>query len=155
MIRRRGAVRAAAASLGLGASLICSPMWAADAPTPPATVQLASVALPIVVDGRLINYIFITVKLDLAPGADGSAVRAKEPFFRDALVRAGHRAPFTLATDYMHVDTGRVRAEVLNDAVAIVGRGVVRNVEIVKQAPQHTLGRPSTASTSRSSELIP
>lgn len=128
---------------------------AADAPAPPATVQLASVAMPIVVDGRLINYVFVTVKLDLAVGVDGSAVRAKEPFFRDALVRAAHRAPFTLPSDYTRVDEGRVRAEVMNDAVAIVGRGVVRQVEIVKQTPQRRTGLPSTATAARGPELIP
>jgi hypothetical protein len=143
------------AGLALGAGSPVRPASAAEAPAPPATVQLAAVALPIVINGRLLNYVFVTIKLDLAAGVDGAAVRAKEPFFRDALVRAGHRAPFILTTDYMHIDAARVRAEVMNDAVGIVGRGVVRNVEITKQASQRILRAPSGASANRGPELIP
>lgn len=143
------------AGLALSVAYPILPALAADAPAPPATVQLAAVALPIVVNGRLVNYVFVTLKLDLAAGADGAAVRGKEPFFRDALVRAGHRTPFVLATDYMHIDAARVRAEVMNDAVGIVGRGVVRNVEITKQASQRIIGVPSPAAAGRRPDLIP
>ena len=153
MFRPRPAAGLIAGCFILGAAI--APAQGADAPTPPATVQLAAVALPIVLNGRLINYIFVTVKLDLAAGVDGAAVRAKEPFFRDALVRAGHRAPFTLASDFTRVDEARVRTEVMNDAIAIVGRGVVRQVEIVKQTPEHRTGLPSTTAAAHGPELIP
>lgn len=141
--------------LMLGSLALDSRADAAEAPTPPATVQLGAVALPIVVQGRLINYVFTTIKLHLVAGADGAAVRAKEPYFRDALVRAGHRNPFTLATDYTHVDVVRVRAQVMSDAIAIVGRGVVHDAEIVKQVPQRRTGLPSTIVRSPAPELIP
>ena len=155
MFKWRTAIGLAAGCIAFGAAGRTEGALAADAPAAPATVQLAAVALPIVVDGRLINYVFVTVKLDLAAGVDGAAVRAKEPYFRDALVRAGHRAPFVLASDYMHIDAGRVRAEVMTEAAAIVGRGLVRNVEIVKQASQHVLSPPSAAAASHGPELIP
>ena len=119
------------------------------------TVQLAPVALPVVVDGQLINYVFVTVKLNLAPTADGAFVRTKEPFFRDALVRAGHRAPFTVATDYTRVDEKRIRAEVMSDATAFVGRGKIKSVEIIKQVSQHHSDLPSPHSATRRPELIP
>ena len=150
--RRAAALLAGVLALG---AVTVGPSSAADAPAPPATVQLAAVALPIVVNGRLLNYVFVTLKLDLAAGVDGAAVRAKEPFFRDALVRAGHRTPFILTNDYMHIDSARVRAEVMNEAVGIVGRGVVRNVEISKQASQRVLGAPSASTISKRPELIP
>jgi hypothetical protein len=134
---------------------LTSPVLAAEAPAAPSTVQLTAVALPIVVDGRLINYVFVTVKLALAPGVDGASVRAKEPFFRDALVRAGHRRPFVLANDYTHIDVGRVCAEVMSDSVGIVGRGVVRRVEVVKQVSQHRYDLPTAGVSAPGPELIP
>ena len=40
------------------------------------TVALESVALPVIVDGRLINYVFCSIRLDLSTDADGGVVRA-------------------------------------------------------------------------------
>src|SRR5687767_7430079 len=63
-------------------------------------VDLLPVALPIVVDGRLVNYVFVYVRINLTSAALPNRVREREPHFRDALVRAGHRTPFTLPGDY-------------------------------------------------------
>jgi hypothetical protein len=119
------------------------------------SVQMAAVALPVIVDGRLVNYVFVTVKLELAPIADGALVRTKEPFFRDALVRAAHRTPFTLPADYIHLDAARIRAEILNDAVVILGRGVVHDARVIKQVPQHQIAPPRVSETSSRPELVP
>ena len=62
-------------------ALAAGAAFAADkAPDKAQAVQLAPVALPVVVNGRLINYVFVTVKLNLAPTADGAAVRARFSF---------------------------------------------------------------------------
>ena len=119
-------------------------------PVKPSTedaVLLSPVALPIVVDGRLANYIFVTVKVVLTPSADSLSLRDKEPYFRDALVRAAHRTPFVLANDYNHIDVARLRSVMLREASAITGQNIVRDVVIVEQTPQHHLAspHPSTA----------
>ncbi|MDB5458732.1 MAG: hypothetical protein JWO72_473, partial [Caulobacteraceae bacterium] len=49
----------------------------------PQAIQLEAVALPVIVNGALLNYVFVSVRLELMPKADGAAVRAKEQFFRD------------------------------------------------------------------------
>ena len=87
------------------------------------TIQMESVALPVIVNGALINYVFVSIRLELMPKADGAAVRAKEQFFRDDLVRTGHRAPFpfTRFDDYTKVDEAKVRAEILRAAQAFEG----------------------------------
>lgn len=99
-------------------------------------VTLSPVALPIVVDGRLVNYVFVTLRLDLAPLANVSKLREKEPYFRDALVRAAHRTPFTLPSDLTKIDEARLKATVMRDAATIAGPGAVRAVVIVSQAPK-------------------
>ncbi len=41
------------------------------------------------------NYVFVIVRINLTTTANAAQLREKEPFFRDALVRAGHRTPFS------------------------------------------------------------
>jgi hypothetical protein len=101
-------------------------------------VTLSPVALPIVVDGRLVNYVFVTLRLDLAPLANTSKLREKEPYFRDAIVRAAHRTPFTLPGDLTRIDEVRLKAAMLREATAIAGPGQVRAVVVVSQAPKST-----------------
>jgi hypothetical protein len=103
---------------------------------PGQNVSMAPVALPIVVDGRLVNYVFVSIRIDLAPLANTTKLREKEPYFRDALVRAAHRTPFTLPSDLTKIDEVRLRAVMLHEAQAIAGAGAVRGVVILSQAPK-------------------
>ena len=130
------------------------PVLAAETPPAPQTVALESVALPIIVDGRLINYVFCSIRLDLYPNADGAKVRAKEQFFRDDLVRMGHRSPFTRQDDYTRVDEAKVRAEVMRIAPGLVGPGLVRSATITRQSSQKLMTLPPSQQ-SRSREIIP
>jgi hypothetical protein len=123
-------------------TLCSAPAQAAD-PQTAQSVQLEAVGLPVVADGRLVNYVFVSVRLDLWPAADGAAVRGKEQFFRDDLVRVGHRRPFTLPGDYTRLDERRIQAEIMRAAVTIVGPGSVRSVQITKQASQRGSNLPS------------
>src|SRR3954468_7237576 len=119
------------APLALGLMIAVAPVEPALAAEPPAataqTIALEAVALPIIVDGRLLNYVFCSIRLDLYPNADGAKVRAKEEYFRDDLVRTGHRTPFVRKDDYTRVDEAKVRAEILRVAPSLVGPGVIRS----------------------------
>ena len=99
-------------------------------------VDIAPIGLPIVVDGQLVNYVFVYVRINLTSGANTSRWRDREPYFRDALVRAGHRTPFTLADDYQHIDTARLAATLQREAVALTGPGVVKSVVVTSEAPR-------------------
>ena len=99
-------------------------------------VNISPVALPIVVGGRVINYVFVQVRIDLTASANAVKIREREPYFRDALVRAAHRTPFTLAGDYTKIDEARLKASVMRDAATFAGPGAVRGVVIVNQAPK-------------------
>lgn len=116
------------------------------APAAPAQVgqyvELQPVGLPVVVRGRLLNYVFVYVRLNLAPDADVSRLRYKEPFFRDALVRLAHRTPFTVPTDYNRVDEGRLTVALMREATVIGGPGSIRSVVVTSQAPQHRIPLP-------------
>jgi hypothetical protein len=108
-------------------------------------VDLSPVALPIVVDGRLVNYVFAYVRINLTLRANSVKLREKEPFFRDALVRAAHRAPFTKAGDYSVVDETRVSAVMMREAAAITGPGMVKSVVVTSQSPKKRIPVPRPA----------
>jgi hypothetical protein len=125
---------------GLGSPLCLGPALAAESAAPAAdqSVTLATVALPLVVDGQVVNYVFVSVKLLLTPSADASALRDKEPYFRDALVRAAHRgAPFVRSGDNNRLDEGRLKAVMYREAVALAGPGKIAGVAVLSQTPQH------------------
>jgi hypothetical protein len=145
------------AALALGLMIAVAPVepvLAAEQPSGPQTIALEAVALPVIVDGQLINYVFCSIRLDLYPNADGAKVRAKEEFFRDDLVRMGHRNPFTRRDDYTKVDEAKVRAEIMRIAPGLVGPGVIRTATIIKQTSQKLMTLPPTQQT-HSREIIP
>jgi hypothetical protein len=109
-------------------------------------VDLAPVAMPVVVKGRLINYVFVDIRINLTQGADTPHWRDKEPYFRDALVRLGHRTPFTLATDYTRIDEARLKAAIYQAALAITGPDVITGIEIMPGGgPMRRTGLPTPA----------
>lgn len=112
----------------------------------PAHTNLSGVGLPVIFEGRLRNYVFVSVELTLGDDAKADEMRAKEPFIRDALVRAAHRAPFTLADDWTKVNELQVNAAVMAIAKVLVGEGKVTASRVVVQTPRRVTGirSPST-----------
>lgn len=128
----RRALILAVAGAALSGSALASP--SAETPAQPASFNLTGVGLPIIVGGRVRNYIFVVLKLHLGQGHALDAVRAKEPYLRDALVRAGHRTPFVLADDWNRVDAEALSASLIRSADALIGKGAIARVEVVSQA---------------------
>ena len=136
----RHLLTACAAAAVLGAA--CAE--AAEAPKPASNrLDLNKAGLPIVWRGRLVNYVFVAVRLQLAPGRDGQALHAREPYFRDALVRLAHRRPFVDPADLSRVDERALDAAFLPEARRIAGPGMVTGVEVLTQQPRRRLPRPS------------
>lgn len=116
-------------------------------------VDLAPVALPIVVRGLVVNYIFVSVRIQLSAMANIGKLRTREPYFRDALVRAGHRAPFTRDDDYTKLDEAKLKTALLREAIAIGGARDVKGVTVLLQSPKKRTGLPSPASLSERAEI--
>jgi flagellar basal body-associated protein FliL len=105
-------------------------------------VDLQPVGLPIVSNRSLANYVFVYVRINLTSAANASKLREKEPYFRDALVRAGHRTPFTLPSDLSKIDTERLTAALKQEAVRIAGPGQITSVVVTSQAPRRRVATP-------------
>ncbi len=134
-------VLAALLAIGLPAA---SAMGEEKGPAPNPTVLMNPVALPIVVDGRLVNYVFVTIRLSVSSKADPPKMRAMEPFFRDALVRAGYRSPFIRTDNYAALDDDRLKATLIQASNVIAGPGMVTGAQIMKEQPMHIDGLPKT-----------
>lgn len=109
-------------------------------------VDVQPVGLPIVVEGGVVNYVFVYTRVNLTTSANVAKLREQEPFFREALVRAAHRAPFTAKGDYNTVDAARLIATLTREANTIAGPGQIKGVVITSQVPRRRIVLPRTAS---------
>ena len=108
-------------------------------------MTLQPIGLPAIVHGRLVNYIFVDFRLVLGKGVDPSHLQDREPFLRDALVRAATRTPFNLPDDGVRLDEGRLKAQVMRAVISEIGPGKISSVEILSQTPQRRTGVPGGA----------
>lgn len=137
-MQRRTLIKAGAL---LTASAAAGAVQASEKAAPAAAVlNLPGMGLPIITDGRVRNYVFIVLKLHLGAGHTVEAVRAKEAYLRDALVRAGHRTPFVLPDTWLALDTAALSAALIRSASTLIGRGAVTRVEVVSQTPRRRTG---------------
>lgn len=105
-------------------------------------IDLVPVAIPIVVGGIVRNYVFVTVRVTGTAAADLNKIRQAEPQLRDAVVRAVHAAPMTRPDNYNLVDAKRLVAALSAQFPAILGKGQVSSISIVKQQPKNVLQMP-------------
>ena len=83
-------------------------------------------AVPVVRDGQLVNYLFVSLRIQISPRVDLWRTREKAQFLRDALVRASHANALA--------DPNNNNA--LNQALAI---------EVYRRAAVQTLGAEAVA----------
>lgn len=105
-------------------------------------VDLAPVGLPVIVDGELVNYVFVYVRINLTRSANALKLREREPYFRDALVRAGHRTPFTKADDFTSLDAAKISAAMKREAATIASAKDIAGVVVVRQTPKRRSNLP-------------
>ena len=105
-------------------------------------LNIAGVGLPVIIGGRIRNYVFVTVRLYLGGGQTPELMRAKDPFFRDALVRTGHRAPFVLPGDWTRLNEAAINAAIMAMAPIIAGKGAVLRSEVLMQTARRRTGVP-------------
>lgn len=107
-------------------------------------MSIPGLGLPVIEGGRLRNYVFVSLRLELGAGKTVEQMRPKEAFFRDALVRAAHKTPFTLPGDWTRLDERALSVALVSAANTISGRGSVRRVEVIAQNPRRRTGMPTT-----------
>ena len=108
-------------------------------------VDLQAIGFPAVVQGRLVNYIFVQLRMNIAPGVDASRIQQGEPMLRDTLVHAATRTPFNPPDNAVKLDQARLKAEVMREAAAQFGAGKITAVVVRSETPQRRSGVPGAA----------
>jgi hypothetical protein len=130
--------------LALIAALIATPAMAAGGAATikiDPSIPLEPVAVPITENGKLVNYVFMSIKIILSPKADLYKLVGQEPYYRDALVRAGHRQSLGVPGDSNRVDEKLVKAVLKREAASFMDARMIADIEIVRQDPKKRVAR--------------
>ena len=88
-------------------------------------------AVPVVRDGQLINYLFVSIRIEIAQGVDLWRTREQAHFLRDALVRACHTNRLDDPNDPNHLNEARALEVFRAAAVQALGERAVGRISIV------------------------
>ena len=102
-------------------------------------LDLSGVGLPVLQDGRVMNYVFVRVRINFNPGIPRPEIEAGEPFVREGMLKAAYRSPLNSGTDLMALDPKKLEAQTLGAARAVYGAARIRSVEVRDQKPQKRL----------------
>ncbi len=114
---------------------------------PDPVIKLQSMALPVIADGKLINYVFVQSTITLKDGVLPAVFEGKEPLLRDAIVREAHSKPFVRPDSYVALDEARLKGSILRETNGLIGPGKVALVTIVKQTPRNFIAPPPKPGT--------
>ncbi len=132
-------LRRALALFACGLFLAVTPALAGedakDAADP--SVKLASVGIPVFEGHQVINYLFLSIKINLTPKGDQTKLRDMEPYFRDVLVRAAHKTSFGQAGHDDRLDEARFKSVMMIEFTKVAGPGKIESVEIISQSPKN------------------
>jgi hypothetical protein len=95
------------------------------------SIEVVNLPLPVVQEGRLENYLFATVSVELADGSDWRALRQRAHVLRDSFLRAGHERSFNLNGDVFSLDPAALAAALTPIAQASFGAKSVKSLKIV------------------------
>jgi len=88
-------------------------------------------AVPVVRDGQLVNYLFVSIRIEIAPGVDLWRTRERAHFLRDALVRASHGNDLADPQNNNALNEQRALEVYRAAAVQALGERAVSGVSIV------------------------
>jgi hypothetical protein len=88
-------------------------------------------AVPVVRDGQLVNYLFVSIRIEIANGVDLWRTRERAHFLRDALVRASHANDLADPNDNNTLNEARAIEVYRAAAVQALGERAVAGVGIV------------------------
>ena len=88
-------------------------------------------AVPVVRQGQLVNYLFVSIRIEISQGVDLWQTRERAHFLRDALVRASHGNDLADAEDNNTLNEARALEVYHAAAVQALGEQAVGRISIV------------------------
>lgn len=99
---------------------------------PGTNVEMPFLVAPMVVDGKLTGYAYISSKVVTSSRNASLDVRNKIPFIQDAFVRDVNAAPIGKSTDPKTIDTVALVARLTADVKRIIGAAKISSVVIIQ-----------------------
>lgn len=109
----------------------------ADAGAP--AVRLATVGIPVMENGEVVNYLFLSVRINLTLTAPEGKFRDMEPYFRDAMVRLSHKTSFGMAGHSDQLDVPRFTNAMMVEWTKITGPHMIKSIDVLAQSPKRHL----------------
>lgn len=103
------------------------------------SVKLASVGIPVMSGNQVVNYLFLSIRINLTAKANESKLRDMEPFFRDSLMRVSHTVSFGQADHSDLLDEPRFKSVMTAEWSKITGPGAIKSIDILSQSPKRHL----------------
>ncbi len=113
------------------------PAWAGEAPKagkpePGTSVEMPILVAPMVTDGKLVSYAYVSSTIVTTSPTAAIAVRAHTPFIQDAFVRDVNAVPIVAAAASQGIDNVALAARLLAAAKRIAGSGKVASVKLTQ-----------------------
>jgi len=103
-------------------------------------LTLLPIPIPISKDNKIVNYIFINMKVHLNPKAEVSKLGGKEPYLRDCILHMAAKISFAKPDRDDLLDEPRFTSAVLHAFEPILGQGQVVSIEIVSAKAKYNRG---------------
>lgn len=101
-------------------------------PEPGTSVEMPILVAPLVEDGKLVSYAYVSSTIVATSPAAAIEVRAHTPFIQDAYVRDVNAAQVVTADAFHGVDEGALAARLLAAARRVAGSGKVASVRLTQ-----------------------
>jgi hypothetical protein len=88
-------------------------------------------AVPVVRDGQLVNYLFVSIRIEISNAVDLWRTRERAHFLRDALVRASHAHDLADPEDNNTLNEARAVEVYRAAAIQALGERAVGSVSVV------------------------
>ncbi|MBX3429078.1 MAG: hypothetical protein KF779_05830 [Hyphomonadaceae bacterium] len=88
-------------------------------------------AVPVVRNGQLVNYLFVSIRIEIAQGVDLWRTRERAHFLRDALVRASHANDLADPNDSNALNEPRAVEVYRAAAIQALGENAVGAISVV------------------------
>ena len=118
-------------------------------------IDLSGIGLPILREGRVVNFVFIRARIQLNPGLTKADMEAREPYIREGLVRSAYRTPLNPPNDFMTVDPKLFEAALLREAKSTLGQKIVKSVQLRDQKAQKMVYVPRSGAGSSAVPIRP
>ena len=94
------------------------------------TLDLSNLVVPVEQDGKLINYLFVSVVVTVNDGQDQWKLRENAHVLRDLILKETHRETVGLEGEPMKLDEEKMKAAITKVFEKAVGHDSIKSIEI-------------------------